>query len=872
MFIIKPQSLGVLTRPMEYRKRFGLCVSGYLHVPFEQKDSASLWGEQSMWKFLTSEMKTPLIDEGIAKLSSEFLVHGYAYADEQHPGAVAVRARLGNSEKTILAFGERYWDGNRASAPAPFERIPLDWAHAYGGEGFAPNLQGKGRKTVDGVRWLPNLEVPSSRIRTPDEVVVPAGFSALDVMHPQRAALRGTYDETWMEEHSPGFAPDLQWKHFNLAPRDQWIDPILNGDEAYALENLHPTRKLIEGRLPGLRTRMFANYKVPGSPKHDPRYKMRELSMRLTTVWFFPHAERMILIFQGVAESTQDDGSDIAHLLGAVETLDPASRRPDSHYLEVLGKRTVMGPAAALEALNDSDLVTPGIDLFDPAAAAQEAALKPAGLQADAQYARAATDVELAREQLRTRGQDPDKLGVVMPPKEKAPTPAEMPAYLEKLRKQMEVEPWARLEAVVTQTERALEQIARAKVPLATLVHRGPPKLKTKPQLAEIDAAMRRNDLTYDRVEIGTRLQMADLIAQKDYQQSAHMQLPAPPLTGDEAAAARAEVEWLLDNGHRQLVGIDLTGADLSNLDLRHIDFTGAWLESVNFQNSNLSHSNFQGAVLAHAKMRGTVAIRCDFSRANLGAADLEDAVLDQSDFTGTLLMRTRLTRPDLRGATLVGAVLLESKWQKTDCTGAVAKGLFFHKLDLADAVFTGAQLQGAQFVECDLNGADFQSANLESACFTSCKLGKARFGSAQMKGAVFAGDSALTAIDFTDAVLNGANFGGGDLSGSRFIRARLDGSNFALATLTGCDLRLASAKGALLRKADLRSAKLAGVDFKDAILQYADLRGADMRSSHFFGADLTRVRLNGDSRIDGAVLERARILPRHREPEGTGT
>jgi uncharacterized protein YjbI with pentapeptide repeats len=47
------------------------------------------------------------------------------------------------------------------------------------------------------------------------------------------------------------------------------------------------------------------------------------------------------------------------------------------------------------------------------------------------------------------------------------------------------------------------------------------------------------------------------------------------------------------------------------------------------------------------------------------------------------------------------------------------------------------------------------------------------------------------------------------------------------------------------------------------AILQHADLRGTDMRRSNLFGADLSRVRMDGDVRLDNALLTRARTWPR---------
>ncbi len=72
----------------------------------------------------------------------------------------------------------------------------------------------------------------------------------------------------------------------------------------------------------------------------------------------------------------------------------------------------------------------------------------------------------------------------------------------------------------------------------------------------------------------------------------------------------------------------------------------------------------------------------------------------------------------------------------------------------------------------------------------------------------------------------------------------------------------LASAKwGALMRHS--HRALLSGVNFSDAVFQSADLRGADPARSNLFGADLSRVRLDGSTSFDGALLQRARTWPR---------
>jgi hypothetical protein len=378
MQVIKPQALGLSTRPIEFRKRFGLSVSAYLHLPFAQGERGCLWAEQSMWSFLSQEMAQPLIDEGVAKLTPEFLVHGKAFPTEDRPSACAVRARLGSREKTLLVFGDRYWDGNRPSAPQPFESLPLGWSAAYGGAGFAGNPTGRGREAKAGVTWLPNTELPGDRLLRPDQAIVPAGFGALDLMHPQRAQYRGTYDADYLKQHAPGFAPDTDWRCFNLAQPDQWMDGALAGDEAFSFENMHPDKPLVEGRLPGMRARVFVGYRMP-----DAEPKIREVPLRLTTVWFFPHAERCIAIFQGLAEVGTDDGSDVVSLMGAVERLGEARTDPTT-WMPPPGAPTRRW---AIYAMIDSDLLPEGVSTADPDVEAAKAPFGSDNLQGEMQYA-----------------------------------------------------------------------------------------------------------------------------------------------------------------------------------------------------------------------------------------------------------------------------------------------------------------------------------------------------------------------------------------------------------------------------------------------------------------------------------------------------
>lgn len=816
-----------------------------------------------MWDFLAQEMETPIIDEGVVKLTPEFLVHGHAYPTAENKSAVAVRAELSGVSKTLFAFGDRYWqDRKTATSPKAFDKLPLSWANAYGGPDYPANPQGKGRQVIDGVHWLPNLEHPNSRAERADRELVPAGFGALEVMHPQRAKFNGTYDEAWLKEHSPAVAPDTQWKHFNIAPRDQWLEAPLKGDESFALENMHPTTPRIDGKLPGFRVRVFANHERKNEQGTSQR--LREIPLQLTTVWFFPHAERMILVYQGMEQTLEDDAFDIKHLMGAIDRLQDDPRRSQQYFAEVFDKRIAGGPMTGLHLLNDAELLPPDVAFDDPAVEQKQAPLKMEGFKEAAEFRRANADVEVARQRLRDSGQDPDQLGVSFPEVEKAPTPQEMPAYIDKLTKQMEEEQWATVEEMVSRFEELVELKEEGKIDLEKL-RRGPPTFRASEELDRMEALARKSGKKFDRKEHEEALGKVELAHRYNYLHNAHLELPAHPLQGEQAIECRNEVEWLLDNGYRTLPAIDLTGADLSNMDLRGVDLSLAWLESANLTNTNLSRAKLQGCVLAHARLDGTIAIGADFTGANLGSTTIRAAHLDRSNLSDVILMNSKLSGSSLRGALLKGCNLLQTQWSNMDLSQATGTQILFHELDLNGTIFAYAQLGSSTFLECSLKACDFSGADLQSCNFLTCRGDRSTFHAANLKGAGFSAMGTYRKADFSNAVLKESNFGDADFSGACLAGANLDGANLTRAKLNGCDGRRAKVRGAMLRKALLSRSRWSGTDFKEAILSGSDLRGADLRDCNFFAADLSRAWLDTATKIDGSVLERARTYPRRR-------
>ncbi len=861
--VYKPLLLGLATRPIGFGGRFGLCVSAMLNVALDPAGGPPLpMTDLSLWTLLPQEMPDgPLVDEGVAKLQPEFLVHGRAYApreaDGRRAGACAVRAQLGPVAKTLLVHGRRAWSAvDRSTPPEACDGVPIDWAHAFGGPGHADNPLGLGLGAGgDGIHWLPQVEHPGDRAVRGDRPIAPAGFGRLDPMWPARARWRGTYDAAWLQQHAPGFPPDIDWRHFNLAPQDQWLPAPLRGDEPYLLENLHPEHALLQGRLPGLRARCFARYRRPGTSG-----ALKEVPLRLGTVWFLPHALRAVLIFHGLAEVDSDDAFEVDGLMGAIEQVD--SPREDAHYAQAWDRR--QDPRhGGLHALRERDLMPDGIAATDAELDRSRQSLAVEGLQAQAQRRRAQWLVEDARLEARAQGLDPDALGICMPPAEPVPAPHELPDYLIAQQEKSEQAVKEALERAASQVMAAEDEAAAQGLDLAAAAHRGPPRfsavvalqewLQAQPAGPATGQAAERQGLLFDKVEAAER---------QRYLETAHAQPPAGAMASEAAARLRQDIARALARG-MPLAALDLTGADLRGMDLRGADFSQAWLERADLRGANASGANFSHAVLAHADLTGLVAVAARFTGANLGRAALTGAVLDRCDLRAAILAHTVLDRVQLRGALLAGARWEESRWLQVDAAEAQAEGQAFIGLDLRHTVLAGARLARAQFIGCRLAGTDLRGAQLASATFSGCEAAGLRLTGAHMAQAGVMAD-----CDFSGAWLDGvqapqANLAGVRLRGAHLAQAHLAGAHLRLADLREAALPGADLRGALLVRARLDRADLQRANLMKAVLHNAALRAADLRGANLHAADLSRVRLDGDTRFEGGLLTRARTWPR---------
>ncbi|MEZ4336771.1 MAG: DUF2169 domain-containing protein [Sandaracinaceae bacterium] len=881
MKVIKPFRLSVVTRAYEVRRQPYVGVSTFL---FFDLRTGELLPEVAMWQFAAEQLgKDAGLDAGVPKRNAEVIVHGSVFTPEGEPQTTCpATVKLGALEKTIYAIGDRHWRDDEQSAPQPFTVMPITWERAFGGEGFAPNVSGKGHAPVETehgpIQFLPNLELPGRMIERPSDTPEPACFGPLDLTRPQRLDKAGTYDEEWLKELFPGCAADIDWTFWNVAPEDQQQPEPWRGDEPFELRHLHPTEAKIVGRLPGLRARTFVTLRDAEDPD-----ALLELENRLTTVWFFPHAEKAILVYQGATRVREDDATDVTLLFLAAERL--GAPRPMSHYQQVLAQR-LDKDEAIFHVLRDDELLPP--DLIESFSTPDEVDKMKALVTRDDVMQKRLTErmrreVEATRELIRSHGLDPDEHGPSQPEAFEPPPIAEVPRLMAKLEqdardqlaaKELEIEEKIREGEALMESHGVDPSFLRAELDDPQV---GPPTFSAEAELERIrglDAQARASGLVLDEIqewladaELHARWKTAETAIRDAYVQSAHFQREAPRMDPETAARTRDAVLAALHRGE-PMAHRDLTGADLSGLDLRGADFAKGWLESVDLRGSNLEGADFSECVLARADLTGAYLAGVKLRGANLGGAKLVGARGGPGlDLTEAILMKADLTDADFAGAVLDRANLSNAVFARTSFGGVSAIGLFFYQTDLRGASFAGSRLGQGTFVECNLGGVDFSGTALDRVTFLQCEAPGIRLAAARTEKLVVCLAGSFEGADFRGAQLLAANLRETRLRGADFSEALLDGADLSEADLREAKLYRAVAKGARFAKANLEDADLTSANLMEADLSRSDLSGASLKGANLYGANFAKVRTRVEADLTDALQRKVTIYPLWRAP-----
>lgn len=189
------------------------------------------------------------------KPGTDVLVLGEAHPPRGRAPRCTVAVRVGALAQEIDVVGDRAWTrgvaGIVASAPEPFERMPLIYERASGGaerlsDGTVladeRNPVGRGFLGTRPARALlgqplPNLEDPRDPISSPGDAPAPVGFGPIAPGWLPRRARVGTYDEEWRARRAPHLPLDFDPAFFHVAPPAMQSRSRLRGGEPVELVN-----------------------------------------------------------------------------------------------------------------------------------------------------------------------------------------------------------------------------------------------------------------------------------------------------------------------------------------------------------------------------------------------------------------------------------------------------------------------------------------------------------------------------------------------------------------------------------------------------------------------------------------------------------
>jgi uncharacterized protein YjbI with pentapeptide repeats len=722
------------------------------------------------------------------KPRADLLLRGTCHVPDGKPlPECPVRFTVGSWSRILRVIGPRVWKesllGATPSEPAPFTRMPLDWAHAFGGPGFPANPAGKGVDTAE----LPSVEQPGDILRSRRDRPAPAGFGPISPLWPARSGKRGQeYGKRWRETRAPWYAEDFDWSFFNAAPPEQQLPGYLRGDEELVFQNLHPRVQVFAARLPALRIRVFVK---------DREARLREVAMNLDTLFADLDRETVTLTWRGLDPVAEDDLADVQTALIASEKLGDPPLAED-HY------------RALVEAFEKDPL---GVEdhIAEPQRAMARAILYDKAWQPGARPVEPAPDpLSAVLEQ---------KLGGLAAPEQ------------QRIRQAM-----ARLKGVPlppgTDLDAAFAAAIAARGAGAAAGFAPPASGRFPVRDARIGGLFRSLRDTVEKLK-----RDAEAKGQKIQGLEAYEALRDDPRIQALEAAGTPRTPPVEPGPGQDLSGQDLSDRDLAGRDLHGADFTEAILARASLRGANLAGARLERAVLAEADLTGADLTGADLTEAHLGRVRAGGAV-----FRGAKLDRARFEDAELAEAILEDAQGEMPMFSRADLTEARAGGVRLTKAICRDTRLERADLSRAHLIQCQILDAAAEGLNLEGATltgtsFAGSRLSRARIVDARGADSIWTG-AELDGADFGFAVLPRAHFFEARAAGARFHGTNLEGARFYRASLEKAEMVQTNLAGA-----DFTKASLAGARFIGSNLYMTNFGGAPVTGCDFTEATLTR-------------------------------
>lgn len=905
MKTIKPFRLTSLHRPYSWRQKHFLSVAIFALADMRDMQCPKLLSDIEVWREVMPELDCDgVIDHVLPKTVPEFLVGGYAYTHHQEDKAqVAVRAQVGELDKELLVFGDRYLIGDRPTAPASFEQMPLTWSRAFGGPGYAENPVGTGIEPVDvnGQRLVryPNVEHGVHRYQCGQRSGGTHGFGPINMLYPRRFGLMGSYSEHWKKHEFPGFFPDMNPLIINAAEPDQrWPQRAeLPLGAPFRLWNMHPEIACWAGHLPTWNARAFVRTKSAdegGTP-------FSEIAMRATTAWFIPHQERVLLIYHGNIEVSEDDASDVLCLMSALEE---AGHERTLEYYETVMCTRVDPEQGGLHVLRDNELIT-------------EAILGTLNVDSEAVY-QTPTWIKSQllkhkvmaerRQEILDHGRDPDEFIPQVHGPERKYGPGDLPDLAKELA-EMKVQA-AQLEQDLRRQSDELKahyQKQGVAVPDTTQRPAGPPhalldllddpqrlgrmidpdtlevdlqalaKLARETQSPDIDGNIKPPtslaDFTKQKPDLKAatawarepafqrQLHAMKPLLHQSYLYSAHWQDAALKLDTEQNRMVRDIVLQKYQAGE-PLCELELTGCALPNLNFSGADFSRSLMENSNLVDSEYRDCDFSSCVLARADLSNTRFVNCRFDQANLSLAKLYNVCFEGCSFKAAVLEDVDFEQCRIDGGRFEAVMPNKIRFLGCQVSGAVFSMSIFNEAALSECRLEAVRFEKVSFQNATLDATVWERAHLDSSSFFITEMRQVFFQDCELGNCAFIHQTHLDDCAFEGSTLRQCNFRETPMQAVNFERARIEQCDFSLADMRQAMLRECLATDSMfirsvLVQSDLSRSHSIGSDFKAA-----DLRHANLSRANLFRTNFALGKLDPSTVLTGSYQEEVNLYP----------
>ncbi len=870
MKIIKPLTASLLTRPYRWRGANRLSVA--IYILLSQDDTGQLLEpDQKIWAEMLPQLDSGgLLDQIMPKSRAEYLISGHAYtAHQSDKTRCMVRAQIADLDKTLLVHGDRYWNAGRASATQAFEKMPVDWSHAFGGPDFPENPQGKGlhstvqadKKAQIRLTPLPNIEDPLKPVQKTSDRPRPAGFGPIAPTHPRQLAKMGTHSEEWEKYDFPGFLPDMDPSIFNMASDDQqWGGQTgVPLGKSYRIWNMHPEQPCWDGVIPTLKARCFLQRR-----DIDKRCKFEEVdNMQASTIWFLPDTQSMILMFHGSVLVHDSEADDIEVAMAALEDLNES--RSAAHYERIMQLR--LDPeTAALHHPQDMELMPEA--LLRPNRAIDYRV--PQGKMSARVQAFVTNQQNGLKDWMQARGMNyhdyvPELVG---PPEQfdnSLQSQERSDQIFESVKAQVQEQLRASDEPLLADYADSLEEDESVQTTKMPYVKQSGP-----PDLSVVDASFSQtayaNELGgVSNQEERSRKTKSDL--RKGYLYSVQYQEPAPRLSAEQNDPVRREVQRRYREGG-DLTELDLTGADLSGLDLRGADFSRSFMENVKFTEARLQNVNFSETVLARAHFEDTHIENCNFTGASLAEATLSGCTVRQCEWTETQCDYLRINHTTMKECRMVR--LMCDGWlvQDSILDDCSLQACMLSESRLNSVRFTKGNWMKVAFMDCSWNDCSIVNADWDSASFMTCQIEDCEWVGSNLVNMLFEDDLVLTGCQWRECRLLECTLLGVQAEGLAFTGSDLSESDFTKAKLRDCSFDSVLARDAIFHKADLQGATFRNADLIQASLEQSRLEDCNFEGATLFRTNVSKVSVNARTRLRNSYRDQLEIYPMYRDRE----